>query len=301
MAALTVTRLESLESQTSFLEMLNENLEAIADVVNSKFSLDDSDYSQLEVNVDVNSKRIMNLGSPESSTDAARWMDVYSAGILTEYAVPNPAGNGGKYLSTDGTTLFWSSSIAGLLPANNLSDLVNATTARQNLGLGTSAVYDVGGTGSRVPLLSTAAVWSAAQTWNAAGTFTYGGAFTGSREWRVQTTGLTSLSADSVGYRGAPPTIKDANYTFVLDDAGRSYLHSSGSAHAWTIPPDADVLFPDGTIIVVDNYGAGNVTITRGSGVNLRENGSGTSANYVLPQYTVRSLFKQGANFWVVL
>lgn len=301
MAELTLLRLESLESQTSFLETLNQNFDDIKAVVNSKLSLDDRDYAQLEVDVDVNSKRLMNLGSPESSTDAARWIDVYSAGFLTEYAVPNPAGNADKFLQTDGTTLFWSDSLTGLQPENNLDDVDDVPTARTNLGLGTVAVYDVGGSGTRVPLLSTAAIWSAAQTWNAAGTFTAGGSFTGSNEWRVQTTGLTSLSVDSVGYRGAPPTIKDANYTFVLDDAGRSYLHSSGTAHAWTIPPDSDVAFPDGTIIVVDNYGVGDVTITRGSGVNLRENGSGVSANYTLPQYTVRSLFKQGANFWVVL
>ena len=301
MAGLVLSQLENIESQTSFLEALNANFDAIIAAVDSKLSRTDTTIGNMEVPIDMDSHRIMNLPSPASSYDAARWIDVYSAGFLTEYAIPNPAGNADKYITTDGSTLFWSDALTGLQPANNLSDVDDIVDARINLGLGTASVYDVGNSGTKVPLLSTAAIWSAAHEWTATANFKAGGQFSGATEWRVTTTGLTTLSVDSVGYRGAPPTIKDANYTFVLDDAARSYLHSSATPHEWTIPPDASVPFPDGTIIVVDNYGAGDITIKRGAGVNLRENGSGTSADYTLPQYNVRSLFKQGANFWVVL
>ena len=301
MAELVVSTLESIENQTSFLELLNANLSEIVDAVNQKLDRNDSDLGAMGVPLDMNSQRVMNLPSPESGSDAARWIDVYSASVVTEYAIPNVIGNEDKFLTTDGLILYWSDALTGLQPANNLNDVDDITDARANLGLGTAAVYDVGSSGTAVPLLSTANIWSSAQTWNGLATFAGGGNITGATEFRLQTTGLTTLSSDSLGYRGAPATVKDLDYTFVLDDAARAYFHSSASTHAWTIPPDASVAFPDGTGILVSNYGSGAVTITRGSGVTLRTNGSGTSANYTLPQYTTRTLFKIGANYWQVL
>jgi hypothetical protein len=54
-----------------------------------------------------------------------------------------------------------------LLPANNLSELTNITTARTNLGLGTAATANTGSSGATVPLLNGAASWSATQTFTA--------------------------------------------------------------------------------------------------------------------------------------
>lgn len=51
-----------------------------------------------------------------------------------------------------------------LLKANNLSDLASITTARTNLGLGTSSIVNIGTSGSTIPLLNAINTWSGIQT-----------------------------------------------------------------------------------------------------------------------------------------
>lgn len=75
------------------------------------------------------------------------------AGLAANYILnlPIDAGSSGQFLQTDGSgNLVWSSTTAGLSPANNLSDLVSAPSARVNLGLGDSAVLNVGTAASTV-------------------------------------------------------------------------------------------------------------------------------------------------------
>lgn len=66
----------------------------------------------------------------------------------------------------------------------------------------------------------------------------------------------------NVGYRGSPINTQNGAYELVLNDAGRTIYHTSGSAHTWTIPANASVAFPIGTIILLKNEsGGGNVTL----------------------------------------
>lgn len=61
---------------------------------------------------------------------------------------------------------------------------------------------------------------------------------------------------------GMSLTTKDTDYTFVLADQNIGFLHTSASAHTYTIPANASVAYPVGTCIFVTNgHGAGNVTI----------------------------------------
>jgi hypothetical protein len=68
--------------------------------------------------------------------------------------LPTQTGNSGKFLTTDGSIASWATVPGGgdLISTNNLSDLDNVTTARNNLGLGNSAVLNTGTTGSTVAL-----------------------------------------------------------------------------------------------------------------------------------------------------
>ena len=110
----------------------------------------------------------------------------------------------------------------------------------------------------------------------------------------------TSLATTDLGFRGVPLTTHDATYTFVIDDAGKGALHTSGSAHTWTIPPVGTVAYPAGSTIVLVNTGAGAVTIARGAGVSLRIAGASTDGSKTLAQYGVATLFMPVADYWTI-
>ncbi len=68
--------------------------------------------------------------------------------------------------------------------------------------------------------------------------------------------------ATSVGFLGAPQMSDQDDYTLALTDAGGHYYHVSGSTHTLTIPANASVAFPIGTVIaIVNENGGGNLSI----------------------------------------
>jgi len=58
-----------------------------------------------------------------------------------------------------------------------------------------------------------------------------------------------------------------ASYTFVLADGNNTLVTlSNASANTVTIPPNSSVAFPVGTVLNFAQTGAGQTTITQGSG-----------------------------------
>ncbi|MHB8529192.1 MAG: hypothetical protein ACYC8V_06735 [Caulobacteraceae bacterium] len=110
----------------------------------------------------------------------------------------------------------------------------------------------------------------------------------------------TVLAATSAGYLGAPINEQDGNYTLALSDAGKLIRANSAAGIAWTIPPNASVALPVGTVIVLRNVGAGTVTITRGAGVTQTIAGAATNKDVALAQNGMASLIQEAANVWLV-
>lgn len=69
-----------------------------------------------------------------------------------------------------------------------------------------------------------------------------------------------NLSAAEPGYKGLPQNPQAGNYTAVLADANTS-IRMAGSAATFTIPANASVAYPVGTVLTVVNISGGNITI----------------------------------------
>lgn len=85
------------------------------------------------------------------------------------------------------------------------------------------------------------------------------------------------------------------SYTLILTDAGKMIEVNKGSAATLTIPANASVAFPVGTIIEAVQMGAGQVTVAITSDTLQAPNGAKTAK-----QYSRVSLYKQAATVWII-
>lgn len=87
-------------------------------------------------------------------------------------------------------------------------------------------------------------------------------------------------------------------YTLVLTDANKFVTLSNASAITLTVPPSSSVVFETGDQVNLMQLGAGQVTITAGSGVTIRSAGSKLKTN---AQYAVATLVKIDTDTWVAV
>ncbi len=85
------------------------------------------------------------------------------------------------------------------------------------------------------------------------------------------------------------------SYTLVLTDAGKCVSLSNASAITLTVPPNSSVAFAIEDEIEITQDGAGQVTVTPGSGVTINSYGGYTA---LAGQYAGASLKKTGTNTW---
>ena len=174
----------------------------------------------------------------------------------------------------------WQSLVLGggdMLAANNLSDLVSASTARTNLGLGSAAV------------LSTSDVDERAR--DAVGTALVAG---NGMSVTVDDAGDT-VTLKSVGVGVSSQT--GTSYTAVLPDANTYIRHSNASAITFTIPPNSSVAFPVGTVIEMEQAGAGALSVAAGSGVTINSRSSDLT---LAGQYAVAFVKKVATDTWTM-
>lgn len=93
------------------------------------------------------------------------------------------------------------------------------------------------------------------------------------------------------------------DYTLVLSDAGKSIDLDAATTKVVTIPANADVAFPLGTVVEICRIGAGAVTITPAAGVTIpnRLQSSGAASRNIANQYESVSLRKQHSNVWILV
>ncbi len=93
-------------------------------------------------------------------------------------------------------------------------------------------------------------------------------------------------------------TTQAADYTLALADAGKVIEVTKATAAIVTVPPNATVAFPIGSIVEVLQAGAGQITLTAGAGVTLR---SFSGWAKTTGQWSSALLRKRATDEWVLV
>lgn len=307
----------NLQSEDSAKATINENYDKITAALENTVSRDGSGPNAMESELDMDDHRILNVGDPVAGGDAVNLAYVTELMDGVDLAVINGL-NDIPSLVTDAEA-----AAADAIAARNQAQVyrdqaqgfIGSATSAQRWttprtisitgdAAGTSDPWDgsvnlsfavtiANGAITALKLASGAAVANLGYTpLNRAGDTLTG-------DVRLNYT-ATTLYDNSVGYRGVPIDLQDANYTFVMHDSGRCKRHTSGTPHSYTVPPNADVPYPLGTILILRNIGAGAVSVLQGAGVELRLPGLASSGNKTLNQWGFCTLVKEDTNKWVI-
>jgi hypothetical protein len=106
---------------------------------------------------------------------------------------------------------------------------------------------------------------------------------------------------DAVGFRNVPQNSQSASYTAVLADSGKHIFHPASDANArtFTIPSNASVAYPIGTVLAFSNMTSQVVTISINSDT-MYLGGQGTTGNRSLAQYGVANALKITSTSWII-
>lgn len=194
--------------------------------------------------------------------------------------------NNRNILYCDGSNVIAAESATVSFPiavAQGGTGAITAGAARTNLGSGATG-----------DALFTAATAAAART-------TLGATATGSSLF----TAADAAAARAVigaGYLGAPQNVQSVNYTLVIGDAGLDITHPSGggAGDTYTIPNNATVAFPIGTLISFTNLDVNSISIAIQATDVLRVAGATTTGTRTLTQFGVATIKKVDATTWII-
>ena len=113
---------------------------------------------------------------------------------------------------------------------------------------------------------------------------------------RVATTS-NLISATNISINAQTGT----TYTTVLTDNSKLITLSNASSIAVTIPPNSSVAYPIGAQITMAQYGAGQPTISGGSGVTVVSTGATAATPKLRAQYSTATAIQTSTNTWLVV
>lgn|GEM_PF-5978079 len=105
----------------------------------------------------------------------------------------------------------------------------------------------------------------------------------------------TTLTFSLVGAAVSAET--GTSYTAVLADANTYIRFSNAGAITFTIPPNSSVAFPVGTVIEMEQAGAGALSVAAGSGVTINSRSSDLT---LAGQYAVAFVKKVATDTWTM-
>lgn len=112
------------------------------------------------------------------------------------------------------------------------------------------------------------------------------------------TESVVEVGGSAIAPIAYPQNIQSGNYTLVLSDAGKHIYSANTGAQTITIPTNASVAFPIGTLITIVNDGTTKIALSA-SGVTIKANGqTGALSAPTVYAGTAVQLLKTGTNAW---
>lgn len=116
----------------------------------------------------------------------------------------------------------------------------------------------------------------------------------------VNAAAIATLNTTVTNLAISTSNTQTASYTFVLADGAipfRTVAMNVATANLLTIPPNASVAFPIGTVLAGEQWGIGTTTWTPGSGVTIRSRGGLLN---MAGQWAAASARKIATNEWLL-
>lgn len=107
-----------------------------------------------------------------------------------------------------------------------------------------------------------------------------------------------NTTADEAGFKGMPQNVQSSNYTCVLADAGKHILAQSSLAQI-TIPANASVAYPIGTVLTFLNGTGGNITIAINTD-SLLLAGTSSTGSRTLANIGLATALKHATTGWTI-
>jgi hypothetical protein len=105
-------------------------------------------------------------------------------------------------------------------------------------------------------------------------------------------------SSDEAGFKGLPQNSQTANYTAVLSDAGK-HIKMNNTSLTFTIPANASVAYPIGTVLTVVNRHSTSLTIAITSDTMILA-ADGSTGSRTLVSNGISSILKTNTTEWVI-
>lgn len=107
-------------------------------------------------------------------------------------------------------------------------------------------------------------------------------------------------TSDEVGFKGLPQNEQNGNYTLVLADAAKHIFKQSGAGNTLTIPANASVAYPLGTVLTFVNFSSNNVSIAITSDTLVLAGTSTTGTRTLSGSNGTATALKVLATQWVI-